>query len=230
MISGHRGHTIFRLLMLPLLGAISACNGTQGSYASGPWGRAGYLDPSVALYPKPWNRPLDPSLVEQDPAPPPSIRRAAPDIMEPIGAWTSRDVTPLESDSISDDSNVVASIPPLMSDDNKTSEPTPANRLASPAEPRPSSKPFTSLTGQWTAQESGRTCRLQLSSTPTLDLYKASASDCANDTLQNVNSWAHRDRTLVLYARGRVTARLHEDGEAFSGTLEGTKTPVRISR
>jgi Protease inhibitor Inh len=232
MTSGHRGHTTFRLLAVPLLGLLSACNGTQDPYASGPWGRGGYVKPSSPLYAQPWNQPLDPSLVGPDTSAASQIRRAPADIMEPIGPWASRDVVPSDNDVMAEDPSVLASLPPVPTEGVSTTEPIMANNLPPQTEPRPQHdrRAFTSLTGQWTAQESGRSCHLNLSSTPALDLYKASAADCGNDALRNVNSWVHREKTLVLYARGRVTARLREDGDAFSGALEDTKTPIRISR
>ena len=80
-----------------------------------------------------------------------------------------------------------------------------------------------SVVGGWTAREAtGGTCRVQLSSSPTLDLYRASSSGCANKDLQKISAWDFRDGEVYLYQQGgTVAARLRSSG---SGALDGAVT------
>lgn len=93
----------------------------------------------------------------------------------------------------------------------------------SPAAAPPPSASRTSVVGGWTAREAtGGTCRVQLSSTPTLDLYRASSSGCANKDLQKISAWDFRDGEVYLYQQGgTVAARLRSSG---SGALDGAVT------
>src|SRR3712207_7504094 len=51
-----------------------------------------------------------------------------------------------------------------------------------------------------------------LSSTPALDLYRASASGCSNQDLSRVNAWDYRDGEVYLYQTGgAVAARRSEE-------------------
>lgn len=90
------------------------------------------------------------------------------------------------------------------------------------AAPRPSAS-RDSVVGGWTAREAtGGTCRVQLSSSPTLDLYRASSSGCANKDLQKISAWDFRDGEVYLYQQGgTVAARLRSSG---SGALDGAVT------
>src|SRR5918911_4740131 len=63
-----------------------------------------------------------------------------------------------------------------------------------------------SVVGSWTAQEASGSCRVQLSSAPALDLYRASASGCANRDLGRVNAWDFRDGEVYLYQPGGAVA------------------------
>lgn len=77
--------------------------------------------------------------------------------------------------------------------------------------------------GSWTAQEAtGGSCRVQLSSSPSLDLYRANATGCSNRDLQQVNAWDYRDGEVYLYQRGgSVVARLRVGS---AGTMNGAIT------
>lgn len=77
--------------------------------------------------------------------------------------------------------------------------------------------------GNWTAQEAtGSSCRVQLSSSPSLDLYRANATGCSNRDLQQVNAWDYRDGEVYLYQRGgSVVARLRVGS---AGTMNGAIT------
>ena len=79
------------------------------------------------------------------------------------------------------------------------------------------------MVGGWTAREAtGGSCRVQLSSSPTLDLYRASSSGCSNRDLQKISAWDFRDGEVYLYQQGgTVAARLRSSG---SGALDGAVT------
>lgn len=88
------------------------------------------------------------------------------------------------------------------------------------------------VVGGWTAREAtGATCRVQLSTTAALDLYKASASGCANRDLAGVTGWDFRDGEVFLYQPGgAVAARLREGGAGLEGVLAKSGAPLSLSR
>ncbi|WP_433456336.1 AprI/Inh family metalloprotease inhibitor [Pseudochelatococcus sp.] len=117
------------------------------------------------------------------------------------------------------------------------SQPSPAQVAALPSSPPPAAPPpavapsRTSVTGSWRASEaSGSSCRVTLSSSPSLDLYKASSSGCASQDLGSVNAWDLRGNEVYLYARGNVVARLRGSGGNFNGVLAKSGAPVSLSR
>jgi hypothetical protein len=69
-----------------------------------------------------------------------------------------------------------------------------------------------------------------LSSTPSLDLYKASTSGCANESLRSVNAWRFADRSVVLFARGKVIARLSGLEGFLTGTFQGAGGSLEMTR
>jgi hypothetical protein len=89
-----------------------------------------------------------------------------------------------------------------------------------------------SVVGGWTAREAtGGTCRVQLSSSPALDLYKASASGCANRDLARVTAWDYREGEVYLYQPGgAVAARLRPSGGSMDGVLAKSGAPLVLSR
>lgn len=89
-----------------------------------------------------------------------------------------------------------------------------------------------SLVGGWTARDAtGSSCRMQLSSTPALDLYRASASGCTNRDLAAITAWDLRDGEVYLYQRGgTVAARLRQSGGGFNGVLTKSGATVSIAR
>lgn len=99
---------------------------------------------------------------------------------------------------------------------------------ATPAAPPPASR--SSAIGRWTAKEAAGNCGVTLSSTPSLDLYRASTSGCANKDLQSVNAWEFRDGEVYLYARGGVVARLRDSGGQFSGVIAKSGAPLSLSK
>lgn len=102
---------------------------------------------------------------------------------------------------------------------------------AAPA-PAPAATSRTAMVGNWTVRDaSGGTCRVQLSSTPALDLYRASASGCANQDLSRVNAWDYRDGEVYLYQTGgSVAARLRGSSGSLSGVLAKSGAPLSMGR
>jgi hypothetical protein len=107
--------------------------------------------------------------------------------------------------------------------------PPPAQPMTPPPTPRPSGR--SALVGGWSAQVAGASCRVQLSSTPALDLYRASSSGCANQDLSRVSAWDYRDGEVYLYqSGGTVAARLRASGSAMSGVLAKSGAPLTLAR
>lgn len=89
------------------------------------------------------------------------------------------------------------------------------------------------VVGNWTAREAtGGSCKIQLSSAPTLDLSRASANGCANRDLQKVNAWDYRDGEVYLYqSGGSVVARLRVgDGGAMNGAVTKSGAALSLNR
>lgn len=87
--------------------------------------------------------------------------------------------------------------------------------------------------GGWTAREAnGSSCRVQLSSSPALDRYKASASSCGNKDLQKATTWDYQDGEVFLYQPGGgVVARLRaSDGSGMSGVIAKSGAGLSLSR
>lgn len=89
------------------------------------------------------------------------------------------------------------------------------------------------MVGGWTAREAtGGSCRVTLSSTPALDLYRANASGCANRDLQKVTAWDYRDGEVYLYQPGgSVAARMRvSDGSSLSGVIARSGANLSMTR
>jgi hypothetical protein len=102
---------------------------------------------------------------------------------------------------------------------------------SAPAAPSgPSSR--SAAIGAWTAREAaGTTCRVNLSSTPSLDLYRASAGGCSNKDLARVTAWDFRDGEVYLFQPGgAVAARLRSSGSGLSGVLAKSGAPLSLTR
>jgi hypothetical protein len=90
-----------------------------------------------------------------------------------------------------------------------------------------------SVVGNWTAREAtGSSCRVQLSSSPALDLYRATAAGCANRDLQRVTAWDYRDGEVYLYQQGgTVVARLRtSSGGAMDGAVTKSGAALSLNR
>jgi hypothetical protein len=134
-----------------------------------------------------------------------------PGAVGPVGS------TPLPGD-IAAPSNQVASLPP------------PAAQPVTPPVVTPSGR--SSLVGSWTARDaSGASCRVQLSSAPALDLYKASAANCGNKDLSRITAWDYRDGEVYLYqSGGAVAARLRGSGGSLDGVLAKSGAPLALTK
>lgn len=121
---------------------------------------------------------------------------------------------------------------PVISDVPTT--PPPAPTVVASAAPPPTAAPSgrSAMVGAWTARDAtGGTCRVQLSSSPALDLYRASASACANKDLGRVSAWDYRDGEVYLYQPGgAVAARLRSGGGGLEGVLAKSGAPLALSR
>jgi hypothetical protein len=101
---------------------------------------------------------------------------------------------------------------------------------AAPA-PAPAPTSRTAMVGNWKASVAGGTCRVQLSSSPSLDLYRASVSSCPSQDLSKVYAWDYRDGEVYLYQTGgAVAARLRGSPSALNGVLAKSGAPLSLSR
>jgi hypothetical protein len=87
-----------------------------------------------------------------------------------------------------------------------------------------------SYAGTWNVNVGSSTCKVQLSSVPSLDLYKASTLGCAHEAMRSVNGWSFRENQVVLFSRGQLVARLSGAEAALAGTLNGSGSEIRMSR
>jgi hypothetical protein len=122
-------------------------------------------------------------------------------------------------------------LPPRSADPLPPAEPPRVAARPEPA-PIPAQPSRTSVTGNWSAREaSGGSCRVTLSSTPTLDLYKASSSGCQTRELQRVSAWELRGDEVYLYEPGGgIAARLKQTGRDFQGAAAKTGAPITLSK
>lgn len=113
---------------------------------------------------------------------------------------------------------------------NPSSSPGPVARLEEPKPAVPAGR--LAAVGSWRAKDAtGGTCRVQLSSAPALDLYKASASGCANKDLSRLTAWDNRDGEIYLYqAGGTVLARLRPGGSGYEGMLTKSSASLSLSK
>lgn len=190
--------------------SLAACNGTTDVYRHGPWGRMPYAHERPTLYSSPWGVPngeIDIALPVNKPLTP----RPHAEPLEELGPDIAPSRIPFKQSVLKAESKK-----PVEAIDTSATTVTP-ERTAS-------------ALGAWMVQEGKSACRLHLSSTPTLDLYKASTSGCTNPALQAVNTWRLRDGTIALYAKGKPVARLSGDGLIFSGTLIGQNATITLTR
>jgi hypothetical protein len=120
---------------------------------------------------------------------------------------------------------VIADVPPTPAPEplRPTAEPPAQVAVAAPSR--------AGVIGGWTAREAAGSCRVQLASTPALDLYRASSSGCANRELARVTAWDFRDGEVFLYQPGgSVAARLRPAGGSLEGVLARSGAPLTLTR
>lgn len=108
-----------------------------------------------------------------------------------------------------------------------------AEPVAPPAPPPPvATGGRSSVVGSWDARDAtGANCKVTLSSTPALDLYRATASGCANKDLARVSAWDFRDGEVYLYQPGgSVAARLRQGGGGLEGALTKSGAALALNR
>ena len=88
------------------------------------------------------------------------------------------------------------------------------------------------MVGSYTARDAaGSSCRISLSSSPALDLYRASSSGCQNKELGRITAWDFREGEVYLYQPGgSVAARLRGSGGELSGVLAKSGAPLTLVR
>jgi hypothetical protein len=226
--------------LLPLL-ALTACAGSQrfsgDPFSSGP----SYGQPARPTYsePVPSAPPISSAPVTSEPLPPPGGY--------PAGSYPSASAPPASSGgplpppgdpfyqpnpqaapSAPPAAGSPAGVQPIQGGGGQV-----ATLGASAGSGRGAATSRDSVVGNWTAREAtGTSCRVQLSSSPTLDLYRANAAGCANRDLQKVNAWDYRDGEVYLYqSGGSVVARLRaSDGGAMSGAVTKSGAALSLNR
>ena len=146
----------------------------------------------------------------------------------PSGSVTAEPLPPPPGSTPLSAGPVVADVPtmPTVPRPIEPLIPTPAAPVASLGSSR------SSTVGSYTAQDAaGGSCRVSLTSSPALDLYKASASGCPNKDLARVTSWDFKDGEVYLYQPGgSVAARLRGSGGTLSGVLSKSGAPLTLTR
>ncbi len=177
--------------------------------------------------------PVTSGAVTAEPLPPPNY----PGSQQPIGVGAAP-ITP----AIPSAPPVLQAQPPLQQappQDPPQDPPTlgGGNRqVATLGGPSSGRGPVTSrdgIIGGWTAREAnGSSCKVTLSSSPALDLYRASAGTCTNKELQKVTGWDYRDGEVYLYQPGgAVAARMRvNDGASLSGAIARSGAGLNLSR
>lgn len=227
--------------LLPFL-ALTACAGSDrfssSPFASGP----SYGQPARPSYNQPDYQsapPISSAPVTSEPLPPPGGY--------PAGSYPSASAPPASSGG---------ALPPpgdpFYQPNPQASAPSTPPPIAAPAGAPPAqgggqvatlgagsgsgrgaATSRDSVVGNWTAREAtGTSCRVQLSSSPTLDLYRANAAGCVNRDLQKVNAWDYRDGEVYLYqSGGAVVARLRaSDGGAMNGAVTKSGAALSMNR
>jgi hypothetical protein len=146
----------------------------------------------------------------------------------PTGPISSAPLPPIDGQPLPPVAGLPGSVTPSGGTDVAGLPPAVAPAPIAPAAPANR----TAMVGNWTARDaSGGTCRIQLSSTPALDLYRASASGCSNQDLSRVNAWDFRNGEVYLdQTGGSVAARLRGSSGSLSGVLAKSGAPLSLGR
>ncbi|MGF9761992.1 AprI/Inh family metalloprotease inhibitor [Microvirga sp. 0TCS3.31] len=222
--------------MFMVAGMVSACNSTESPYRQGPWGQAS-TPRSYPAYSAPWGGK-------------PSVAAYAVTV-QPVHEPLHVVETPLHPVRKGHEIHLEPELPPgplldrpaLGSDSGPEFLSAPAPQQIAPSQRESSadvqaSAPgvFTppqrpsSYAGMWKASVGSASCRIQLSSVPSLDLYKASAQGCSSNALKTVNGWSIGDNQVILFSRGQVVARLSGAEAALSGRLNGSEAELTMTR
>jgi Protease inhibitor Inh len=223
-----------------LAASLSACDssGRFGDSGGGGFGRSA-VDPAPpprqqTFTPVPTSRVSTSTLppVTSQPLPAPT---AAPNASPTAPSAPSANGLPPAGSSIPIDPTPARPAAPAVAEPVVAPPPVAPVQTASRPEPAPAASAApsrTSVTGNWTAKEAaGRSCKVTLSGTPTLDLYKASSVGCQSKELQRVNAWELRGDEVYLYeAGGGIAARLKKSGSNYEGSASKTGAPVTLSK
>ncbi len=212
--------------LLPLLG-LAACAGSQRFVGPAPggqaYGGAGYSQPPLQSAP-----PITSAPVISEPLPPPGGYPVA-------SAPSGQGALPPPQDPFFDPGAGAPQSPPPPA--APTQPPTLRGggdiQTLGGGQARAPVQSRDGVVGGWTAREAtGGSCRVQLSSASTLDLYRASASGCTNRDLQTVNAWDYRNGEVYLYQQGgTVVARLRADsGGSLSGAVTKSGAALTLNR
>jgi len=221
-----------------LAAMMSACNSsTEALYKQGPWGPS-HIKRTYPEYDAPWGR-RDGEVDRNQPATIETTRLLVlePELLPPSRRLTELhlepDVAPLPRANPAEpfDSGMVPAPGTVLLD----GPPAGAAGLTDPTQAdlpgtfTPSQR-ASSYAGTWKATIGPSSCRIQLSSVPSLDLYRASTRQCPNEALREVNGWTFRDNQIILYSRGQVMARLTGAEASLSGSLSSSGAEIKMTR
>lgn len=225
--------------LLPLM-LLTACAGSQrfGGYGSG----SGQAVARAPVYSEPVQSapPIQSAPITSEPLPPPGGYPSAPPQAGGYPPGGPAPGAPPQNDPFFDPQAAQPGQQPPVQQQRPV-EPAPpqvanANPGATPGGGSTRSGSVSNrdgVIGNWTAQEAtGGSCRVQLSSSPSLDLYRANATGCSNRDLQQVNAWDYRDGEVYLYQRGgSVVARLRVgSGGAMNGAITKSGAGLSMNR
>lgn len=219
-------------------GTISACNSTESLYARGPWSPT-HIRREYPEYSAPWGRPAEPSDYAVNTPAAIQTEALTIDIVQPTrrqDVFLEADMGPLPS--AQGTAPIAPSDPSILAERAPAGPAHPSQAAGLAAASGPANPPgvFTppqrasSYAGSWKADVGGSSCKVQLSSIPSLDLYKASTQGCAEEVLRGVNGWTFRENQVVLFSRGQLVARLSGAEAALEGSLNGSGSEIRMSR
>lgn len=225
--------------LMAAAGTMSGCNSTGAQYVQGPWG-SGYARKTYPEYAAPWGRiPHGSSqyVVGETTAVP--IDMIEVDVMR---ATRPRNII-LEADTgpapaAQEIVTMTSPEPPdLAVAPMAAPEPPPVAARAAPdgaqtSPPGVFSPPqrASSYAGTWNAKVGASSCKVQLSSVPSLDLYKASTQGCTHEAMRSVNGWSFRENQVILFSRGQLVARLSGAEAALAGRLNDSGSEISLSR
>ena len=230
---------LHKILAAVSLLTMSACNSTDVAYSQGPWGQ-GHARRIYPEYAAPWGRHLsEPSryvIAEPGAFPGETVEIDVAPVERRRDIRLEADMGPLPP---AQDLAVLAPpepavlTPPVPVAPDQAAIPTAPPQVGAQSNPPgvfTAPQRATSYAGAWNASVGAASCKVQLSSVPSLDLYKASTQGCNNETLRSVNGWSFRENQVILFSRGQVVARLSGAEAALGGTLSPSGAAIRMSR